>query len=67
MADNVEQTEVLIQEDRSITVTDVDMTTAEDLHIPSSVRTLGTTKFVPKQLTDECKWAHMNMCMQFLQ
>jgi len=24
-------------------------------------------RWVPKQLTDEHKWAHMEMCMQFLQ
>jgi hypothetical protein len=42
-------------------------TSAVDLHIPSSTRALGTTKFVQggsqSNLHMSTKWAHMEMCM----
>jgi hypothetical protein len=73
IVDIVEQLNPLVQEDRSITVIDV----ANKMNIScgsaySNIhKDLGYHKicarWVPKQLKDEHKWAHMETCMQFLQ
>jgi hypothetical protein len=73
MADNDEQVDALVQEDTWNTVTDT--VNKLDISCGSACSIINKdlryhkihARWVPKQLTDEHKQAHIEICMQFLQ
>jgi hypothetical protein len=70
-ANSVERIDVLVQEDRRITVTDTgDKLDISCAYIPSSTKTSSMTicaRWVPKQLPDEYKRTRVERSIQFLQ